>query len=287
MDPLKHLELRKETHVQTVKTRHHSFFPSRYAMRGGFALCLALLVFLGISFEGPVAHAASSPADPLVIIDADITHLSGPCIETFQINIGTPSASLTRIPCPDGTIRASEIVRRSQALRQHEPYVLYPSPQASLAEKQQAWQQFQHLVSAEIASQQQKLIQARLHPLTSCGQNGFASRLWYVNGDSFYSTIGWYRSVDCRVFELDTATNANAYHNPNKNIDWYWPFDKYAGATYNVPGCPDITYYGGASHGIDQTIKPGYTYENWIGDWTACYWWLFPSYFHNDIGPIN
>lgn len=273
--------------MRTPNKRQRSLDLRLGAMRGSFAPCLVLLVFFTLSLGGPVAQAASSPADPLVVIDADITHRYGPCIETFHINIGKPFASVTRLPCPDGTIRSSEIVRRSQALVLHEPYVLYPPLHASLAVKQQAWQQFQRLVSAENTSQQQKLIQAKLHPLTGCGQNGFASLLWYVNGDSFYSTIGWYRSVDCRVFELDTATNANAYHNPNKNIDWYWPFDKYAGATYNVPGCPDITYYGGASHGIGQTIKSGYTYENWIGDWTACDWWLFPSYFHNDIGPIN
>ncbi len=91
-------------------------------------------------------QAARLSEDPLVIIDADVTSQYGPCTEVFHANIGTKEETTTRFSCPAGTLLKSEIVRRSQAVARHEPYVLAPAPNASAAEKQRIRRAFRQFI---------------------------------------------------------------------------------------------------------------------------------------------
>lgn len=254
---------------------------------GSLGLCLVLACALSLLSENVTAQAAHLPGDPLVIIDADVTNLYGPCTEVFQANIGTKEETTTRIFCPPGTLLKSEIVHQSQAVAKHEPFVIAPSPNASAAEKRRTWLQFQQLDEAKTRAHQQSLSKAALHPLVQCGQPGAFYTFWWTSDNTeLESYISYYKSTDCSTVAFDTSWIQYLYQGDNNPEYWDWEMDKYAGHIYRPgAGCPYyLTPYLNyrASYFVGTTAAPGYYYENWI-TWAGC----GAEVQHNDTGPIN
>lgn len=243
--------------------------------------CLTVFGIRGTVSSTPKAYAAQVSTDPLVIISVDRTQKSS-CTETFQANIGTPLQVTKHIPCVPGTIMSDITVRRSQAIAQHEAYVLLPSASASPAVRQQTLQQIQRLHQSK-----QTLLQSRMShyslPTTACGGDGTASLTWNLDGGTFFASISFYRSTDCTTAYFNSSqlnTNVALFD------DAYWSYDLYAGYGYGVPGCPDVKAVGHRFHLVSQAAPiHNYYYENWLYPDAACQ--QNYDYTWDNIGPIN
>lgn len=262
----------------------------------GWTVLLGLSISLLVS--PGTAQAARLSGDPLVIIDADVTNQYGPCTEVFQANIGTKEETTTRISCPAGALLKAEIVHQSQAIAQHEPYVLAPAPNASAAEKQRIYRQFQQLDDANTRALQQSLSKTAIHPLVQCGQSGGFSMWWFTDDNTeLLSKISYYKSTNCSTVAFDTSSIEYLYGGSNYPLEYYdWEVDEYAGQTYPAiysHDCPAITdnLDTTVSYFVGGSAAPGYYYENWIS-WDSCGGspWSLTGGFdeqHNNIGPIN
>lgn len=244
-------------------------------------ICLAMFGVKIALFPTLHAFASGVPGDPLVAVVVDKTQESS-CTETFQTNIGTPQASVTHIPCPAGTIMAEVTVHRSQALAQHEGYVVLPSAQASFSVRQQTLKQIQQLQDPQQTTLRSQIRKYAI-PATGCGDSSSISATWNVPGNlgTLYANIAFYKSSDCSsAYFTDSQLNS-----PGLYAWTWWPFDMYAGYQYNVPGCVEVDQPGHYFHLVDQSAPVGYYYENWINDEYECggaegaVW--------DNLGPIN
>lgn len=174
-------------------------------------------------------------------------------------------------------------IRRSQAISQHEAYVVLPSAHASSAVLQQVLQQIQMLHESERASLQSQLSKYT-HPATACGSDGSASISGFkVDGGDFNASITFYKSSDCTTafFNNSQLNNTSQMYD-----DAIWPRDQYAGYYYNVPGCPDVKPVGHYSHLVSQSAHVGYYYENVLYPDATCQGGNNDDIWDN-IGPIN
>jgi hypothetical protein len=226
----------------------------------------------------PIAHAAQVSSNPLVLVAVDKTQSSS-CTEIFQANIGTPQAATKQISCAPGTIMADVTMLRSQAIAQHEAYVVIPSPQDSAAIHQQYTKQIQALHASKQATLQSQM--STYAPLvTRCGQTGSISLTWDLFEGTLNASISFYKSTDCTtVFFQDSQLNTTV-------ATYYaliWSMDIYAGNSYSVPSSPNVQSIGHRFHLVGSSAPTGYYYENYL--------YPYPSNLYgpewDNIGPIN
>lgn len=249
-------------------------------------LCTTLIGSLpAFQLNSSTAHAASLSNDPLVTVSIDKTQGSS-CIEIFQANIGTPQAATKQISCAPGTIMADVTMLRSQAIAQHEAYVVLPSPQDLATIHQQYTKQIQVLHASKQATLQSQMSTYAL-PATSCGQTGSASLTWnlnggYIGGGTLNASISFYKSSDCTTaFFQDSQINTTAALYESA----IWPTDMYAGNSYGLRDCPDVEWTGHYFHLVSQSAPTGYYYENYLYVGSPCNSTLGPEW--DNIGPIN
>src|SRR5260221_12237144 len=97
-------------------------------------MCWLFCVSGSLLVSSSVAFAARSSVDPIVVIAIVSTIPLSACTDTVTFNSGTSHAFTKREPCEKPGIQVtSDHVHLSQALEQHEPYVLLPSANASQA----------------------------------------------------------------------------------------------------------------------------------------------------------
>lgn len=246
-------------------------------------ICALALILIGTWIAAPAAHAAGASPSPLVVIAIDVTNRWGPCIETFDINISSARESITRVPCPAGTITAPAVVTRARALAIHEPYVALPDQQSGrgvqiLSQSLAAIQpEINDLLEARAHAWLRSSESSSIHPLTACGQSSSATEYWSPDyGDDYVSWETYYKSSDCSSVALDQA--AMEVDDGNQG-NWYWMRDQYAASTWYLN--PMIYLAPGTYTRCTCASKtPGYYYENWIND-------LDYYSVHDDLGPIN
>jgi len=258
----------------------------KFVIRFAILSVLVTTFVAGIGGDLSSAHASSVSDDPLVIVSLDKTQSSS-CTEIFQANIGTAQASTKRISCPPGTIMVDAKEHRSQAIAQHEAYVIIPSAQASSVVYQQYLKQIKiihaskqaHLRSLSLTSQY-------AHPATRCGKNGGASLTWNTDGGSLNASIGFTKSTDC-----STAYFGDSQLNTTAALQYgrAWGQDAYASNQWGVPNCPSVVTVGHRFHLVSQSGPIGYYYENdlygSLGGPITCKTDFGPYY--DNIGPIN
>src|ERR1019366_4294156 len=217
--------------------------------------CIFWLVAVPSITGDNIAHAAVHETDPFVYISTDVTNQQGQnCTETFRVNINTPKQTITQIKCPLGTIIATMLVHRSEAIAMHKNFVALPKTQN---EEQQTLQHIKQLSTRPLLSS------TAIHPAVACGNQGTASLTW--SGDLF-STVEYYKSLDCTHVTIEQASIRASEGGGGS----YWAYDLYAGNQYNVPGCPFVTNGGYYSHGVNQVAATGYYYENWMKEYFYC-----------------
>jgi hypothetical protein len=273
--------LMKGSSMSRVKLKEKSFL-QKYHLLSMLVLCITLTCSL-VVFQPlfSTAHALSISSDPLVLVSVDRTQGSS-CTETFQANVGTPQQVTKRISCASGTIMSDVTVHRSQAIAQHEVYVVLPSAQASPAVWQQALKQIQVLQQSRQALLQSQMSKYSL-PATACGKNGSASLTWHLDGGVLNASISFFKSSSCRLAYFNDSQINNTQRMYDDGV---WTTDLYAGHGYGVPSCPDVKPVGHYFHLVSQTAPVGYYYENVIYADSSCNITDY-NYVWDNIGPIN
>jgi hypothetical protein len=269
---------------EVIQVKHLMYW-SKHFWR--LLLCSSIcLIAFGVNaalFPSLHAYAAGGSGDPLVAVVVDKTQESS-CTETFRANIGTSHESVTHIPCPAGTIMAEVTVHRSQAIAQHEAYVVLPAAQASSSVRQQTLKQIQQLQEAKQTTLRSQISKYAI-PATGCGGNGSVSATWSsvdFGGVTLYPNIAFYKSSDCSTaYFTDSQLNSGG----NYDSDDWWLFDMYAGYQYNVPSCTDVGVPGHYFHLVDQSAPVGYYYENWVNPFYECD--TSEGAIWDNLGPIN
>lgn len=221
-----------------------------------FAICFSIvLIFTSTSY------AASSPPDPLVAIVKDTTS-STHCSGRTTLNVGTPKQTAVHYACPSGSIIAVETVSLSQALAQHESYVVLPSQTSSPQTKEKAKLQIQQLEATVQKNSVLHSVHASILPSIACGSTAIPSRDWNAGGESMHTYVEYYKSSDCSTIYITVS----GVQNNSSNTYIYWSHDQYASWSGYVNNCPYIPAYTNLTVNWNTTQAPGYYYEHWLND---------------------
>lgn len=254
---------------------------------------VAMLVLLLAPNVGAVeAQAAASPVDLQVDIAVDLT--TPACYFTKTPGNHTSSAgsaraqgplSNTHLPCPAGTIMGLKLVPLSEAIANHEPYVLPLSPEASTAQ-QRAWgNELEQLLLSKWHALQDN------HRLSTASSCGYTAEVYgpgsYMYNDFVTPWMLYYVSSDCSSVYLDTVAVDVGYVPSNNNLYWY-EFQYAAYSTTCWP--PNDLLYPNTTYEFhpDQWHSAGYygVYTfSWLG--TPCQATSRGMYGSLSVGPIN
>jgi hypothetical protein len=238
---------------------------SRVAITLG-ALLMALTT-AGIGFTPTLAASpATSATDPLVVIAQDTTASSSCTMET------TMNDSTVQSACPAGTVIGTMKVTLSQALAEHEDYVLLPSGTIDATTAAQLDKQIHDLMVAKSTAIQHPSTPMTPFisqtPSTQCAyqDNITKSANWTptFNGSiHLYSSVTYLRETSCYLY---------IYHSQMRGVNVpspvYWWQDAYAADTWGR-GCHSI------GNSTDQqntnTLEvAGYYYEPTVRDGSWC-----------------
>lgn len=248
-----------------------------------------LIVFGALMTSLTPTFAAPRAADSLVVIAQDTTSLVH-CITGVSTTAGTVISPAS--PCPAGTVISTKQVPLSQALAEHEVYVLLPSSKSiSSTEIAKISQQVDDMVSAKIRQLRQQAAatfsaQVKLTPAT-CGASGLYKWAdWSPDFDpntSFYAEILYDVNVNCSITWNTSYLNLLAIGGPT-----YWNDDKYDGVEADY-GCASLNYGTNSrspiSWGMLNQAPAGYDYLQEVYNGSNCFPW--DSSDHTVLGPIT
>ncbi|HLV99515.1 MAG TPA: hypothetical protein VKT82_12645 [Ktedonobacterales bacterium] len=239
--------------------------------------CLACLLVGSLMTTSPVDAASLSPSDPLVVVVRNVTPRSG-CTMTVKDYVGTPKETTMVKACPAGTLMRFFHIPRSQAVANHEAYVILPSPSSSPAAVAKAQAQIGALADEANARLLPTPPAATPNGIT-CATSDHTATAYMGWGDNRWNAwVQWTTLTNCKVdiynSELQGTVSAFAT---------YWATDKYAGWSQNV-GCAYLGTNTLAWH--PYTVQTaGYYYEQWLYDGSSCT--IFDSYAYANLGPLN
>lgn len=233
---------------------------------------LSLLALVATSLNQSTVHASAAKADPLVVVVRDATAGSN-CLFKLVENSGTTHQTTRIVACPAGTVMRVIHVPESEALRNHESYVVLPATSSTLAEQSHVAQQIEELENAANAHYRNLQVSgvrsaASLQPLTtSCGSSGNWATAWYSNwwdsGDVFDAEVIYDHHTDCSIYIDQSRTAASQINTP-----WYRGKDAYAGSTWYWPctfqGTNLLIWYP------KVTKSAGYYYEQYEYSGSHC-----------------
>ncbi len=200
------------------------------------------LVFIFLSTFIPVspsfaASRAIAKSDPLVVIALDVTR-SSHCSASKILNVGTRKQVTVNYACPAGSIIETETVHLSQAVAQHEPYVVLPSSTSSEKVLKQFLLQVQQLVAMVREKAERESPNSFQGPSIACGSSSTPSVNWTANGDSVHTYVHYTKSSDCStVFIQFSGVQGNTAPNP-----LWWDHDQYASWSGSVSGPCRVAY---------------------------------------------
>lgn len=250
----------------------------------------SLLIICGALVTGLTPTLAAPRAtDSLVVIAQDITSLAH-CITGLSTTAGTVISPAS--PCPAGTVISTKQVPLSQALAEHEAYVLLPSSKpTSSTEIAKISQQVDDMVSAKVRQIRQQAAatfspQVNLTPAT-CGASGlFRWADWspdFDSNSSFYVSITWNVNGNCTITWVTSYMDLLSVGGPT-----YWNDDQYAGSSADY-GCASLNSGANSrspiSWGLLNQAPAGYDYLQEVYNGSNCFPW--DSSDHTVLGPIT
>lgn len=237
-------------------------------------IVIFLSTFIPVSSSFAATAAVATTSDHLVVVALDVT-MESHCSASKILNVGTRKQFTVNYACPAGSITKTETVYLSQALAQHEPYVVLPSSTSSQKALKHFLAQVQQLETAVREKAERDSHNSFQGPSIARGSSATPSVNWTANGDSVHTYVHYTKSSDCStVFIQFSGVQGNTAPNP-----LWWDHDQYASWPQGV-GCPFVgTNNWSINWNITQPVN--YTFEHWLEN-QACPWFGYTSY-HDDI----
>lgn len=243
------------------------------------ALSIGLLsVFGAMLLSATAVFASSATSDPVVVVAVGSVLPLSDCTDEVTYYAGTPHAITKIEACEMPAIQVrSEQVHLSQAVANHEAYVILPASNASQATLKKAEEQMYALMESTGSALRRTLGQYNIKPYNPC-ETGTHTTHWYnwtPNGVSVVVTVVWNESYDCSTIFIDNV----ALQGLNAPNAMYWGHTQYAGGWWDE----HCAYIGtNTLHQYINSSQPAnYTLEPWVSDGSNCTW--FDNYWYTDI----
>lgn len=235
--------------------------------RSILTVCASLFSLFGMLLFSPSvsAHTSSLSAEPMVAI-ATGSILSS-CTNSVTVNAHTSHAFIKSEPCELSPIQVSEVrVHLSQALAQHEAYVVLPSAQASQSVLMATNNQIKDLMEAEgRVLRQQVIAQRKDVPDVTCETTTHKTTVSSTAfGDSVNNIALWNESSDCNAIFIN-YTQVQGLSSPHPDY-----FDHTQYASINVGANCQYIGTGAPSSSINQSTGSNYYLELWINETPGC-----------------
>lgn len=194
--------------------------------------------------------APSSPSTSMVVVAKDLTSADCHLSHGVKATHSSPVTWVSQSTCPANTIMEISVVPRSQAIAQHERYVVLPAHNAASA-VQSATMELLGLIDTPQHSQY--AARTPNMPLSCTYFENVVSATGTVGNDQVYSTLDYQKETNCTVYFYSTTARVTS---GNQNLQLSY-------ATYQTNWYPSVNnhwchpYYTG---GISQTISAG-TYD--------------------------